>query len=265
MEKDYVSIIISVYNGEKYIEQTLESCSNQTYNNFEVIIIDDYSTDKSIEKISKYILKKEKFQLIKNEKNYGFIKTVNKGIELAKGNRILILDQDDILDNKHLEVMLKKFTNDTSIVFCESDFIDSSGKIFQYNNNKEKIIKKLENLKYNLSRGNFINACGLIFTKEKAIKVGKYPYDERFPNYGEWLFWLKLSSVGGIKFCDNIKSFYRRHETNMTNSFKNKEIEKILKEYYLETMKYAKKKYYYNFTLKEKIRFYLKFYKLKRK
>ena len=129
MEKDYVSIIISVYNGEKYIEQTLESCSNQTYNNFEVIIIDDYSTDKSIEKISKYILKKEKFQLIKNEKNYGFIKTVNKGIELAKGNRILILDQDDILDNKHLEVMLKKFTNDTSIVFCESDFIDSSGNV----------------------------------------------------------------------------------------------------------------------------------------
>lgn len=161
--------------------------------------------------------------------------------------------------------MLNEFTDNTSLVFCESDFIDFEGKIFQQNNNQEKIIKKLENLKYNLSRSNFINACGLIFTKEKALKIGKYPYNEKFPNYGEWLFWLKLSSIGEIKFCNNVKSFYRRHETNMTNAFKNKDVEKILKEYYLEAMKYGKEKYYSSFTLKEKIKFYLKLYKLRKK
>lgn len=264
--KELVSIIIPVYNGEKYIIKTLESCYYQTYKNIEVIIIDDYSHDSSIEKIKHFINDKYNFILEKNIKNLGCIETVNKGIKLSKGEKIICLGQDDILKKEHIETMLKSFKKNTSFVFCDSDYINENDEIF-FESNKKLIYKeKLKDVKFSLSLENFINSCGLMFSREKALEVGGFTHFIDYPNYGEWFFWMKLSNVGNIDFVSEIKSLYRRHDTNMTNSFSEYRTKKILYKYFFECQKYSFINNFKNFILKEKIIFlfsilktYLKF------
>lgn len=263
MENKLITIIVPVYNGEKYIIETLESCEKQSYKNIEILIIDDCSKDNSVKKIEEYIKNKTRFKLVKNKKNLGMIKNINKGIDIALGEWIISLGQDDILNEKHVEKMLKTIDENTSFVFCESDLIDSNGKKYYISNNKDKIIKKLERIKYNLTKNNQINSCGLMYSKEKALKVGKYPFSEKYPCYGEWLFWLKLLSIGNIKFCQDIKSLYRRHENNMTNTFEQNDIKYLLNSYFWDCREYGIKTFLKDFTIIEKIS--IKYYFFKKK
>ncbi|GAA6323880.1 hypothetical protein F350042L8_09780 [Fusobacterium ulcerans] len=247
-----VSIIIAVYNGMKYISETLECCYKQTYKNLEVIIIDDFSEDQSVKIIENYIKDKINFKLIKNDKNLGIIQTINKGIDLSKGFFIINLGQDDLLYNNHVEIMIKNFTEDASLLFCDSNLINSKGEIFYEHNRKKKFFRNLKSVAYNLSLKNFINSCGLMYSKEKALRVGKFQYFKKYPHYGEWLFWLKLLSVGQFFFVEETKSLYRRHEANITNTFKDYKTKKNLQQYFLKCRKYAFENYFYEFNFKQK-------------
>ncbi len=94
MDKCRFSVIISAYNVEPYIERAIDSVLNQNFNNYELIVVEDKSTDKTIEKIMKY---EGKIKIIKNEKNMGLGAVRNIGIENAKGEYIIHLDGDDSL------------------------------------------------------------------------------------------------------------------------------------------------------------------------
>ncbi len=126
MEK-LVSIIIPVYNVEKYIEQCIYSVINQTYKNIEIIIINDGSTDCSIEKISK--IKDERITIITQE-NKGLSAARNEGIQQSKGDYISFVDSDDFISRKYIETFvyfIEKY--DVDIVCCESiDFLDGFDK-----------------------------------------------------------------------------------------------------------------------------------------
>ena len=91
-----VSVVMPAYNSEKYIAETIESVLNQTYKNFEFIIINDASTDKTLDIIKKYAKKDKRIKVIENKKNLGITKTRNKGLELAKGKYVATHDSDDI-------------------------------------------------------------------------------------------------------------------------------------------------------------------------
>ena len=91
---DLISIILPVYNGETYLEDSIKSILNQTYQNFELIIINDGSTDSSHLIIEKF-LKSNKI-IYRSRKNKGLVKTLNEGIKLSSGNYIARMDQDDI-------------------------------------------------------------------------------------------------------------------------------------------------------------------------
>lgn len=90
-----ISVVISVYNGEKYLSEAIESVLNQTYKDFEFIIINDGSTDNSLEIIKKYQNQDERIVLISRE-NKGLVSSLNEGIEKAKGKYIARMDADDI-------------------------------------------------------------------------------------------------------------------------------------------------------------------------
>ena len=93
--KDLVSIIVPVYNADKFIQETINSVLNQTYNNFELLLIEDMSTDKSIEIIKKNIEKDSRIKLITNTKKQGAAGVRNIGIKEAKGRFIAYIDADD--------------------------------------------------------------------------------------------------------------------------------------------------------------------------
>lgn len=100
-----VSIITPVYNSEEYLEETILSVINQTYKNWELLLIDDYSTDNSYKIIEKY-LTDERIKYLRNERNSGPAITRNVGLEKSKGEYIAFLDSDDIWAKNKLELQI---------------------------------------------------------------------------------------------------------------------------------------------------------------
>ena len=124
----FFSIIVPMYNCEKTLAYTLESILKQNFNDYEVIIINDCSTDDSLNILNKYVHRFDYIKIINNEKNLGVAKTRNKGFELAKGKYIALLDSDDVWDSNKLAVQ-KKCIDDTHCDICctSYDFINSNG------------------------------------------------------------------------------------------------------------------------------------------
>ena len=120
---------MSVYNTEKYLSEAIESILNQTYSDFEFIIIDDGSTDKSLEIIQQYAQKDKRIRVILNKENIGLAKSLNKGIAQAKGKYIARMDADDISLSVRLQVQFNFLESNPEISVVGSNYtqIDSNG------------------------------------------------------------------------------------------------------------------------------------------
>ena len=99
-----ISIIIPVYNAQNYIADTIRSCLKQTYSDLEVIVINDCSTDESETIVNKLVNEDKRIQYYCNKENSGVIKSINYGISVSRGEYIIVLGNDDILREKHLEI-----------------------------------------------------------------------------------------------------------------------------------------------------------------
>lgn len=104
MKKNFFSIIVPVYNGEKHIENCIQKLLKQSYDNYEIIVVNDGSSDKTSEIVSKYVLSHDKIRLI-NKENQGVSVARNVGIENAQGDYILFVDSDDYLDENALNTL----------------------------------------------------------------------------------------------------------------------------------------------------------------
>ena len=112
-----ISIIIPFYNTEKYIEQCLESVKSQTFSNYEVLMIDDGSTDKSRSIAERYSKEDSRFKLL-NKEHVGFPQAKNIGLDNAKGEYICFLDSDDYLESEYLEFLLKGLLESNTDICC---------------------------------------------------------------------------------------------------------------------------------------------------
>ena len=117
-----VSLVMAVYNGEKYLIEQLDSIRKQTYLIDEVILIDDVSTDNSYELIHQYIdgYKLINWKLIKNENNLGYRKNFKKGLEIVDGDIIFLSDQDDRWHLNKIEVMVEKMSQSNILSLASS-------------------------------------------------------------------------------------------------------------------------------------------------
>ena len=222
-----ISFIIATYNGEKYLRETVMSALNQINCKVEVIIIDDGSEDNSVKIAQELESMDSRIHSFSNTSNLGFCKTVNRGLKIALGEYIVVLDQDDILDRNHCENALKEFDDNTAIVFNDHYLINSDGIIFD----KNPHCLHRDILLNDLISSNKIPVPGLVMKKEYLIKAGGYPELSEFPNYGEYNTWIRMAEIGKIKFCKNNIAYYRRHESNMTNDFEDSETKRRLAKY----------------------------------
>lgn len=124
-----VSVIMPVYNAEKYLSEAIDSILNQTFTDFEFLIINDGSTDSSLEIINRY--SDQRIVLINNDGNIGLTKSLNKGIENAKGQYIARMDADDISFKDRLERQVSVMDDNIELGLCSGNFvpIDDHGKI----------------------------------------------------------------------------------------------------------------------------------------
>lgn len=129
MKEGLVSIVTPLYNSEKYIEETILSVLDQTYTNWEMLIIDDCSTDNGPNIVKRYIEQDERIKYLKLEKNSGAAVSRNKAIELAEGEYVAFLDSDDLWKKEKLEKQIKFMKeNNYAISFTEYEEINENGK-----------------------------------------------------------------------------------------------------------------------------------------
>ncbi|MBC3758480.1 glycosyltransferase family 2 protein [Hyunsoonleella sp. SJ7] len=178
-----VSIITPTFNSDAYIDQTIQSVLNQSQSNWELLLIDDASTDSTVETIKNYLKKHSNIKLIQNEKNHGTAISRNKGIEHAKGDYIAFLDADDLWKPRKLEKQINFMSkNNCDICFSSYDLMDESGALLH------KTVVALPELSYQkFLRCNYIgNLTGIYNTKV----LGKI-YTPNLRKRQDWLLWLK--------------------------------------------------------------------------
>lgn len=228
MNLPLVSVIIPNYNHERYLDQRIESVLNQTYKNFEVIILDDCSTDNSKKIIEKYSNDIRISIIIYNDVNSGgTFHQWKKGIGLAKGEWIWIAESDDYSDHNFLNILITgiDFNSQIGIVFCNSIYVD------ECNNKLVKQVHKglpidIESTyngsifinEYMYRENNIPNASAVVFRKN-LVDTGVIRTD--FKLCGDWIFWIDLLQNTNILYLGQQKlNFYRIHETSVRNKTK---------------------------------------------
>ncbi len=218
-DKPLVSIIIPNYNHADYLEERIRSIFNQTYTNYEIIILDDRSTDNSIEIINKFRDNSHISNIIINEENSGSpFKQWFKGISLAKGDLIWIAECDDSCEFCMLERLVDTYLKYNCVyAFSRSMVIDSKGT-------KQYISQRHFKKDIHLSGDKFIrkflcisntvrNASSVIFSKKAALNINK-----DFMTYhecGDWIFWIEMAKLGNVAVISSPLNFFRRYsETN---------------------------------------------------
>ena len=211
-----VSIIIPNYNHSKYLDKRIQSCLNQTFQDFEIIILDDCSPDNSKEVIEKYRNHPKVTNIIYNKINSGstFIQW-NKGFELAKGEYIWIAESDDFCENHFLFTLVQLLNENKNLVlaFSFSQFVDSNGEIMlpiTKDYNKNKIIKGNKFISLCMTSENMIwNASSALFRKSVLKHVAK-DYT-RYKAAGDRLFWIEIAMNGNIGIVCKPLNYFRQH------------------------------------------------------
>lgn len=212
MNNKIVSIIMPCHNGAAYIEKAIESVIAQTYNDWELIIIDDNSTDDSVVIVEKYACKDSRIHCYKNMNNTGMPASPrNAGINEAKGRYIAFLDCDDFWISSKLQNQLPLFENEScAVVYSYYQKIDARGNIIS------KPIESPKSVSYKeLLNGDCIgNLTGVYDTK----KVGKVFQKEIHAE--DYLMWLEILSKGYIAMNTNSVEGYYRVTSSSTSSNK---------------------------------------------
>ena len=219
-----VSVLLPVYNTEKYISESIQSIINQTFKKFELLIIDDGSTDNSLKIINTF--KDKRIRIIRNEKNLGLIKTLNKGIDLALGKYIARMDADDIAHPQRLEKQFHFLEKNPqyALVGTQANFIWEDkvfSKMFNIPTN-DKVLKL-----YSFFSCPFIHPS--VMVKTNIFK--EFYYQEDFTTAEDYELWTRiLRKYQGTNLSDVLLS-YRLHHSNISNIQKCKQIESIRKIY----------------------------------
>lgn len=204
-----VSVIVPSYNHSKYITETIESILSQTYDNIELIVIDDGSQDDSV-KIIEELRLHNKFIFI-NRENKGLCETLNEGIELSKGKYIAICASDDIYLKEKIELQVDFLELNSNYALCY-------GKIISFDNNgNQKFINskkyKSGKLFLDLIKTNFVPAVTQMYRKEIFDNIG---YFDKNLWIEDWDMLLKISYSYEIGFLDEYLAMYRNHGENMS-------------------------------------------------
>ncbi len=186
------TVILPVYNSAKYLNRTIQSVLQQTMVDFELIAIDDCSTDNSVALLQSWAEKDHRIRVICNETNQGVANVRNKGIALAKGKYIAFIDSDDTWNNNKLELQIKQLEQ-THSDFCCTAYVmvnDDGQRI------KNRMIAQSEILLEDLLKENYI-CCSSVLLRNEVAKEhtmdGSYAHED-------YVYWLELLQ-SGAKGC----------------------------------------------------------------
>ncbi len=230
INKPLISIITLTYNHEDFIEKCIESVRDQTYTKWELIVVDDCSTDKSNKILSRFALGDSRIKIIRHKKNWGIVRlsrTYNQALKKAHGSYIAILEGDDYWPKNKLAVQIKTFKNPNVVLsYGDCVFVNKSGypiKLLTYSrysgmlNNlpKSSVIKLFNSLRFN------IIPVTVMIRKKTLLQIGGFKSDKFYP-FADLPTFLNLSLMGQFVYIKDIIGFYRKQKnSNWYNFAKN--------------------------------------------
>jgi glycosyltransferase involved in cell wall biosynthesis len=236
-----VSVIMPVYNGEKYIEQSIISVINQSYINWELIIIDDGSTDNTKIKVNALRLVDKRIKYY-YQKNCGQAKARNLGVHFSVGDYLAFLDSDDLWYPNKLKITIEAFLNNPEIhlVYTGFDYIDESNILLD----RCFIHPDIYNIHNSLLKFDFIGTLTVIIKKTIFLEVNGF--DEKLYGTEDWDLWIRVSSNYNIKYIDLILSSYRENPNGSSK--------KVFKHFYNELKIFYKSlRFFYKIPILDKI------------
>ena len=219
MEKKKISIVLPVYNGAKYLSESIESVIAQTYANWELIIVNDCSTDNTLAIANEYASKDARIKVFSNPKNLKLPNSLNEGFKHACGEYYTWTSDDNKYKPNALYVMAENLEKDSNVVmiYANYTFIGSLGKIIAPVHLPD--VKKIV-------MANIIGAC-FLYTAEAAKLVGTY--DANLFLAEDYDFWIRLYEVGKIAHIEDDLYYYRIHGKSLTETRKNQVDEQTYK------------------------------------
>ena len=222
---ELVSIIMPNFNGGKFLKQSIDSVRNQTYPNWELIIVDDFSTDESMSIINEYLPKDSRVQSYRLNNNSGTPGAPrNLAIDKAGGDYIAFLDSDDIWHPQKLEIQLKLMANYNS-KFTFTDVLPFSNEsvikpylLENFSLNEDLINKRVD---YNyLLRKNFIKSCSTAILRFDIIKDNRFNDDPKFRAVEDYMFWLDIlkTNCEYANWVSLATTFYRESASSISKS-----------------------------------------------
>ena len=211
MKKHLVSIITPMYNSGEFIKYTIDSVINQTYKDWEMIIVDDCSTDISPEIVKSYLENESRIKYIRTDKNRGVSNARNTALKNANGQYIAFLDSDDIWDKEKLEKQINFMKEkDCVISFTSYELIDEENKKLN------KVVRVVESIDYKtLLKGNILGCLTVIIDKSKLdfeIKMSGVRHED-------YALWLSILKRGYIAYgIDEVLAQYRKSLTSLSGN-----------------------------------------------
>ena len=234
-----ISIAMATYNGEEFIKEQLDSILQQTYKDFELIICDDCSKDKTLSILNDYANKDNRIKVFVNHENLGFKKNFENAIKNCTGDYIAFCDQDDIWTPDHLEILYSEI-DDKDLICGNAELIDKNGNKMGMNTYDclTNFILPYTNIELflNLLHGNFAQGTATMISKRIISQLLPIPEDVKY--HDSWTASIAALN-NGCKYTDKIVLYYRQHTNNQTitgqysiihaikNSFEKKELLKL--------------------------------------
>lgn len=214
-----VSVAMCTYNGAAYLTDQLETIVKQTYPNLEIVIVDDCSTDNTVQIIEQMQARDSRIQFFQNEKNLGYNKNFERAFSLCQGNFIAIADQDDIWELTKIEYMMSVWPKDALFIyslsgnFIENDLTNRKPAANVVYTNIEDVHKLVFNSP--------VHGHACMFKKELLLKCIPFPGDI----YYDWWMSMHAAATGFIGCIPQTLTWHRAHKNNSSRdimSIKNK-------------------------------------------
>lgn len=207
-----ISIVLPTYNGEAFIRESIESIINQTEADWELIIVNDASTDRTLDICEEYSRIDSRIIILNNIKNMKLPASLNAGFERSKGIYLTWTSDDNLYKPDALRVMSEylESNKETSLVACEYDIVDEDGDLLYKKNHIAGRDKP-----YSLLIGCYVGAC-FMYTRDVYKSIGGY--DTNFFCAEDYEYWLRMALVGKISYIRENLYIYRMNKFSLTST-----------------------------------------------
>lgn len=206
-----ISVVMPNYNGHRFVERSIDSVLSQTYQNFELIVVDDCSKDDSLSLIQHKAQSDSRIRVIALEHNAGVANARNVGIKEAKGEYIALLDNDDLWTEDKLERQLALAQKGADIVYCSYDFVDE-----QSNPIKKPFIVPLQT-NFSEMLASSVISCSSCLIKTELMQA--HPFDPSF-YHEDYVLWMELLRVCPVAYGDRQVLMHYRQVTGSRSNKK---------------------------------------------